>query len=81
MSRYGFFRPYRTFRGGVLPEAWHLSFAPLAEPALAGLTPELLHESIAASGMLGKELVMEQIPELRARYVANVDTPEAAAAA
>ena len=81
MSRYGFFRPYRIFRGGVLPEAWHLSFAPVAEPALAGLTPDLLRESIAASGMLGKELVLEQIPELHARYVVNVDTPEAAAAA
>ena len=81
MSRYGFFRPYRTFRGGVLPEAWHLSFAPVAEPALAGLTPNLLRESIATSGMLGKELVLEQIPELHARYVVNVDKPEAAAAA
>jgi LAS superfamily LD-carboxypeptidase LdcB len=80
MSRYGFFRPYRTFRGGVLPEAWHLSFAPVAERALAVLTPDLLRASIAASNMLGKDLVLEKIPELHARFVVNVDKPEAAAA-
>ena len=81
MSRHGFFRPYRTFRGGVLPEAWHLSFAPVAAPALARLTPELLRDAIAASGMLGKDLVLEKIGELHARYVVNVDAPDAAAAA
>jgi LAS superfamily LD-carboxypeptidase LdcB len=81
MARYGFFRPYRSFRGGVRPEAWHLSFAPVARPALEGLTQALLRESIASSAMLGKELVLEMIPELHARYVVNVDTPEAAAAA
>ncbi len=73
--------PYRTFRGGVLPEAWHLSFAPVAALALARLTPELLSDAIAASGMLGKDLVLERIGELHARYVVNVDAPEAAAAA
>jgi LAS superfamily LD-carboxypeptidase LdcB len=81
MGRYGFFRPYRTFRGGVRPEPWHLSFAPVAQPALEGLTQVLLRQAIATSEMLGKELVLEMIPELHARYVANVDTPEAAAAA
>jgi LAS superfamily LD-carboxypeptidase LdcB len=81
MPRYGFFRPYRTFRGGVRPEAWHLSFATVAEPALAALTPDLLREAIAASGMLGKELLLDQIPVLHARFVANVDAPEAAGAA
>jgi LAS superfamily LD-carboxypeptidase LdcB len=80
MSRYGFFRPYRTFRGGVFPEAWHLSYSPLSEPALASLTPALLRESIEASGMLGKDFVLERMAELHARYVVNVDTPEAAAA-
>ena len=81
MARYGFFRPYHTFRGGVRPEAWHLSFAPVSEPALSGLTQELLRASIASSAMLGKALVLEMIPELHARYIINVDAPEAAAAA
>jgi len=34
MARFGFFRPYREYRGGMFPEAWHLSYAPIAIPAL-----------------------------------------------
>ena len=73
MTRFGFFRPYRTDRGGVHPEPWHLSYAPLAEPALRAVTPGLLAEAIRGSDMLGKEKVLERIDELHARYVANVD--------
>jgi len=73
MHRYGFFRPYRTFRGGVLPEAWHLSYAAVADAALAALTPELLREAIATSDLLGKELILTEVAELHARYVVNID--------
>ena len=77
MAKYGFFRPYRIFRGGVHPEAWHLSYAPVAVGALAALTPEILSNAIGESAMLGKELVLERMDELYPRYVANVDTPGA----
>ena len=76
MAPYGFFRPYRSFRGGVHPEAWHLSYAPVAVPALAALTPKLVADAVAASEMLGKDAVLERIEELHARYVANVDPPD-----
>jgi LAS superfamily LD-carboxypeptidase LdcB len=29
-SAYGFFRPYELDRGGIAPERWHLSYAPIA---------------------------------------------------
>jgi LAS superfamily LD-carboxypeptidase LdcB len=77
MERYGFFRPYRTFRGGVHPEAWHLSYAAVAVPALRALTPDLVADAVGSSGMLGKDLVLERIAELHARYVANIDSPDA----
>ncbi len=32
-AKHGFFRPYTTWRGGVQPEPWHLSYAPVAEVA------------------------------------------------
>jgi len=38
----GFFRPYAQDRGGVAPERWHLSFAPLARACEAQLTSDLL---------------------------------------
>ena len=35
MHAFGFFRPYTTDRGGVAPEPWHLSYAPVAARAQA----------------------------------------------
>jgi len=73
MARYGFFRPYATDRGGVQPEPWHLSYAPLSVPALQMLTVEVLREAIEGSDMPGRELVLARLPELHARYVLAVD--------
>ena len=73
MARYGFYRPYATFRGGVLPEPWHLSYAPASRDAVHRLTPQLLREAIGESDMLGKDLVLEKLAEIHERYVANVD--------
>ncbi|MGZ8269330.1 MAG: M15 family metallopeptidase [Burkholderiales bacterium] len=81
MWRYGFFRPYGTFRGGVRPEAWHLSYAPLSTSALRALTPELLQRAIETAELCGKDLVLERLSELHARFVANVDQPLATSVA
>lgn len=75
LARYGFFRPYRTFRSGVRPEPWHVSFAPVAEPALGALTLGVLSDAINASDMLGIDLVLRRLPEIYDRYVTNVDAP------
>jgi hypothetical protein len=75
MGHYGFFRPYQTFRGGVHPEAWHLSYGPVSVSALEALTPEILAEAVRGSAMLGKDLVLERLDQLYTRYVANVDAP------
>jgi LAS superfamily LD-carboxypeptidase LdcB len=74
MARFGFFRPYRTDRGGVSPEPWHLSYAPVSEPALARLTVATLREALLASEIDGKELVLERLATIHQRYVANVDS-------
>jgi LAS superfamily LD-carboxypeptidase LdcB len=75
MARYGFFRPYQTFRGGVHPEAWHLSYGPVSVSALEALTPEILADAVRGSDMFGKDLVLERIDQLYSRYIAKVDTP------
>src|SRR5262245_20841363 len=43
---FGFFRPYSTWRGGVQPEPWHLSYAPVAGPALAAFSIEVLRAAL-----------------------------------
>jgi LAS superfamily LD-carboxypeptidase LdcB len=75
IERFGFFRPYCTPRGGVQPEAWHLSYAAVAVPALAALTPDLIAGALRESDMLGKEIVLESLGDLHQRYVANIDPP------
>lgn len=74
-SRYGFFRPFRGIRSGVQAEPWHYSFAPVAERARRCLTPELLRSVIGASALLGKEVVLRNLDQLHARYVASIDWP------
>lgn len=75
LARYGFFRPYCTDRGGVQPEPWHLSFAPVAVPALERLSLQVLYEAIEGSDVLGREQILARLPELHAKYVMAVDAP------
>jgi len=80
-ANFGFFQPYDQDRGGVQPEPWHLSFAPVAGPALAALTVELLAEALAGADLGGREALEQRLPELHRRYVAAVAEPPAAALA
>jgi LAS superfamily LD-carboxypeptidase LdcB len=73
IGRFGFFRPYGTDRGGVQPEPWHLSYGPVAVPALEALSLEMLVEAIAGSSVHGREHVLERLPELYTRFVTRVD--------
>jgi LAS superfamily LD-carboxypeptidase LdcB len=74
-ARHGFFRPYAVDRGGVMPEPWHLSHAPVAVPALSNLSLEVLTDTIAAASMDAREQVLARLPELYTRYVVSVEGP------
>jgi LAS superfamily LD-carboxypeptidase LdcB len=75
MANHGFFRPYTTDRGGVRPEPWHLSFAPVSVPALESFTLEMLKEAVEGSELAGRETVLAQLPDLYERYVRSVNSP------
>jgi LAS superfamily LD-carboxypeptidase LdcB len=79
MHAFGFFRPYATDRGGVSPEPWHLSYAPLALAAQRTLSPARLREVLAAADIDGRDEVLETLAENFQRYVLDVDAPPAAA--
>jgi LAS superfamily LD-carboxypeptidase LdcB len=72
---YGFFRPYDQDRGGVQPEPWHLSFAPLSGPALQALTPEVLAQALNGADLAGAAVVRSQLEQIHARYVSAVASP------
>jgi LAS superfamily LD-carboxypeptidase LdcB len=75
MHRYGFYRPYRTDRGGVSPEPWHLSHAPSAREASRRLRLATLRAAIAGSELEGKAALLKALPVVYARYVRAVDPP------
>lgn len=75
LGNYSFFRPYRTDRGGVSPEPWHLSYAPLSVPALQALTLDVLTEAIEGSELEGREHVLAQLPAIYDKYVVSIDAP------
>jgi len=74
-ERFGFYRPYATDRGGVSPEPWHLSYAPVAARAQRALSVPGLRAVLAASEIDGKEAVLASLEENFRRYVVDVDPP------
>ena len=76
--RFGFFRPYREYRGGVYPEPWHLSYAAVAVPAMALLSEELVAAAIRTGDVLGTEAVLQRLPEIFRSHVVNVADPDTA---
>lgn len=71
-SRFGFFRPYRTYRGGVAAEPWHLSYKPIAQHFQALLTAELVLAACVKADLLSEDLLKTEIDEIMRRYVANI---------
>jgi LAS superfamily LD-carboxypeptidase LdcB len=75
MRRFGFYRPYTRRGRGVQPEPWHLSFAPVANPALARMSVRLLAAAISGAGVDGEAEILARLPAIRERYVLDVDAP------
>jgi LAS superfamily LD-carboxypeptidase LdcB len=72
IARFDFYRPYDVYRGGVNPEAWHLSYAPVSSQALKLTTLDVLREAVATAELRGKERVLAQLSNITQRYVFNV---------
>jgi LAS superfamily LD-carboxypeptidase LdcB len=75
LERFGFFRPYDVDRGGVHPEPWHISYAPIALRAADALTVELVADTLRDADVLGKTRLLQRLPEIHRRFVANVGYP------
>ncbi len=73
-AAFGFFRPYDVDRGGVAPERWHLSCAPIAEMYERRLTTEALRETIRSAGMELEDVVLQNLDEIYERFVINTNT-------
>ena len=79
MARFGFYRPYASSGSGAGVEPWHVSYWPVAHEALERLTLPVLRRAVAGSALLGREQVLERLPEIYTRFILAVDSPRAAA--
>ena len=71
----GFYRPYGRDNGGVAPERWHLSYAPLAVACGQQLTAEMLLACWEECGKRDEPLLLAdeirlELAQIMARYVA-----------
>lgn len=66
---WNFFRPYDVDRGGVAPEPWHLSYAPLAREAAQALTLDNLRLHIEQLDIALKPVILENLNDIYARFV------------
>jgi len=74
-NEFGFYRPYDLDRGGVQPEPWHLSFAPIAQRALKRLTLPVLSAALAGAALEGRATVLAWLPRIYEQYVLAVASP------
>lgn len=75
VHRFGFYHPYDMARGGVAPEPWHLSYAPVSSRAQSALTTEMIVEALRTSELLGVDLVCPRLSGIFQQYVTNVANP------
>ncbi len=64
-----FYRPYAIDRGGIAPEKWHLSYAPLATEFQKGLSFELIEETIANTNIELRPVILQELPEIYQRFI------------
>jgi len=76
ISGFGFFRPYKRYRGGMYPEPWHLSYAPLSTAAVKQVSVKILTQVTLEAAILGKELVLPRIPSIYRDHILNFVSPD-----
>ncbi len=72
MESEGFYRPYQEDMGGVKPERWHLSYAPIAEPLFATHSAALLQTVLEAAPLELKKTVLAELGQIFDRFFSRV---------
>ncbi len=72
LAKNGFFRPYATDLGGVSPERWHLSYAPVADVLKAAHSVDIVTRAISPMTMELKPAVLEALPSIFERYFLRI---------
>lgn len=76
IEKFHFFRPYKEYRGGMYPEPWQLSYAPISMQVIKDISVEILLAVTEEADLLGKDLVLPQISEIYNNHILNIDYPD-----
>jgi LAS superfamily LD-carboxypeptidase LdcB len=72
---YGFFRPYARDLGGVSPEPWHLSYAPIAQRYNQLLSSSMVYRRLEREKISLKNVLLVALPQILQRYVWATASP------
>lgn len=75
LEKYGFYRPYQEYKGGVAPEPWHISHIGVSAKMMQYLSVATLQHCIEQSELSGKQAILAELNTLYERYVLNINTP------
>jgi LAS superfamily LD-carboxypeptidase LdcB len=68
---FGFYRPYVHYTGGVASEAWHLSYAPLAEHYLQDFDLDALLDTLTKVDLAGIDNIKKHAVDIYHRFILN----------
>ncbi|WP_252094619.1 M15 family metallopeptidase [Pseudoalteromonas sp. SCSIO 43201] len=72
LERYGFYRPYDRFRGGVAAEPWHISHWRTAKPLADLQSPATLKALLAHTNIGAKTAILDNLEALHQQFIANI---------
>lgn len=68
-QQFSFYRPYQKDRGGIAPEPWHLSYAPIAKRYAAALTVDVLRDQLTQTDIQLKSCILDNLDDIYQRFV------------
>lgn len=69
LEKFNFFRPYAEDLGGIAPEKWHLSYAPVSNIYQSALSYELIQTTIENSNIELKDIILKELPVIYPRFI------------
>ncbi len=72
MHKFGFFRPYDKYRGGIAKEPWHISYQPLAQQFQQQLNCDIIASSLINSSVVEKTGIIAMLNDIYSQFISNI---------
>ncbi|MBE0367721.1 M15 family metallopeptidase [Pseudoalteromonas aurantia] len=75
LAKFGFYRPYARFNGGVAAEPWHISHIKTSSYISQAQNVDNLQSAIQLFDVAGKQTILANISQLHSQYINNTCSP------